>query len=84
MAIMIGVLGTQVMGWGLFIAASYAIVSVSDLLRTPLPLPMGQLLVDVLGKRGMLAIWSFIIVVQVCNFPPTLSARPLVLTDRSL
>ena len=26
---------------------------------------MGQLFLDVLGKRGMLTIWSFIIVVQV-------------------
>jgi hypothetical protein len=26
---------------------------------------MGQLFLDTLGKRGMLAIWSFIIVVQV-------------------
>lgn len=28
---------------------------------------MGQVFLDVLGKRGMLAIWSFIIVVQACT-----------------
>jgi len=37
---------------------------VPDLLASELPLPMAQLFLDVLGKRGMLAIWSFIIVVQ--------------------
>ncbi|EGN97033.1 hypothetical protein SERLA73DRAFT_185320 [Serpula lacrymans var. lacrymans S7.3] len=63
-AILVGVAGTQILGWLLFIAASFATNSVSDLLTTDLPLPMGQLFFDVLGKRGMLAIWSFIIVVQ--------------------
>lgn len=64
-AIMVGVVGTQILGWGLYIAASYATADVATLLGSELPLPMGQLLFDVLGKRGMLAIWSFIIVVQV-------------------
>ena len=36
-----------------------------DILSSTLPLPMGQLFLNVLGKHGMLAIWSFIIVVQV-------------------
>ncbi|KZV76029.1 amino acid transporter [Peniophora sp. CONT] len=63
-AIMVGVVGTQILGWGLYIAASYATADVATLLGSELPLPMGQLLFDVLGKRGMLAIWSFIIVVQ--------------------
>ncbi|KAH7910463.1 amino acid/polyamine transporter I [Hygrophoropsis aurantiaca] len=63
-AILVGVAGTQALGWLLFIAASFATSSVTDLLSTTLPLPMGQLFYDVLGKRGMLAIWSFIIVVQ--------------------
>lgn len=63
-AILFGVVGTQVLGWLLLIAASFATTSVTDLLATDLPLPMGQLFLDVLGKRGMLAIWSMIIVVQ--------------------
>ncbi|KAF9233865.1 amino acid/polyamine transporter I [Melanogaster broomeanus] len=63
-AILVGVAGTQALGWLLFIAASFATQSVSDLLTTELPLPMGQLFLNVLGKRGMLTIWSFIIVVQ--------------------
>jgi hypothetical protein len=65
-AIIVGVSGTELLGWGILIAASYATVSVPDLLGSTLPLPMAQLFLDVLGKRGMLAIWSFIIVVQVC------------------
>ncbi|EIW75120.1 amino acid transporter [Coniophora puteana RWD-64-598 SS2] len=63
-AILVGVFGTQALGWLLFIAASFATSSVTDILGTDLPLPMGQLFLNVLGKRGMLAIWSFIIVVQ--------------------
>lgn len=63
-AILVGVFGTQVLGWLLFIACSFATASVTNLLTGALPLPMGQLFLDVLGKRGMLAIWSFIIVVQ--------------------
>ena len=53
------------MGWILLIATSFATVSVPGLLETKLALPMGQLLLDVLGKRGMLAIWSFTIIAQV-------------------
>ncbi|KAK7696095.1 hypothetical protein QCA50_000738 [Cerrena zonata] len=52
------------LGWLLFIAASYATTSVADILNTDLPLPMGQLFLNQLGKNGMLAIWSLIIVVQ--------------------
>ncbi|KAH9925378.1 amino acid transporter [Epithele typhae] len=63
-AIMVGVGATASLGWLLYIAASFAAASVPALLDTSLPLPMGQLFLDVLGKRGMLAIWSLIIVVQ--------------------
>ncbi|KAI0005109.1 amino acid/polyamine transporter I [Russula compacta] len=63
-AIMVAVGGTQLLGWMVYIAASFATTSVPDLLTTTLPLPMGQLFFNVLGKHGMLAIWSCIIVVQ--------------------
>ena len=53
------------LGWLILIAASFATTSISDILGTHLALPMGQLFLNVLGKKGMLAIWSFIIVVQV-------------------
>lgn len=64
-AILVGVGATAFLGWILLIAASYATTSVSGLISSPLPLVMGQLFLDNLGKRGMLAIWSCIIVVQV-------------------
>ncbi|KAI0053723.1 amino acid transporter [Auriscalpium vulgare] len=63
-AILVGVGATQILGWLILIAASFATTSVSDLLASDLPLPMGQLFLNTLGKEGMLAIWSFIIVVQ--------------------
>jgi amino acid permease (GABA permease) len=63
-AILIGVAGTAGLGWILLIAASYATSSVPELLTTTFPLAMGQLFLDTLGKQGMLAIWSFVIVVQ--------------------
>jgi amino acid transporter len=68
LAILIGVAGTAGLGWILLIAASFATASVADVLTTTLPLPMGQLFLVTLGKRGMLIIWSFIIVVQVRPF----------------
>ncbi|EPQ52993.1 amino acid transporter [Gloeophyllum trabeum ATCC 11539] len=61
-AILVGVGATASLGWLLFISASFATQSVSDLLATTLPLPMGQLFLDNLGKKGMLAIWSLIII----------------------
>ncbi|CAL1699917.1 unnamed protein product [Somion occarium] len=63
-AILTGVGATASLGWLLYIAASFATTSVSDILATELPLPMGQLFLNTLGKKGMLAIWSLIIVVQ--------------------
>ncbi|KAJ7173578.1 APC amino acid permease [Mycena filopes] len=63
-AILVGVGATASLGWLLLIATSFVIPSIGDLLGTTLPLPMGQVFLDVLGKRGMLVIWSFIIVVQ--------------------
>jgi hypothetical protein len=65
-AILVGVAATASLGWLLLIAVSFVIPSISDILASELPLPMGQVFLDVLGKRGMLAIWSLIIVVQVC------------------
>ncbi|KAF4610823.1 hypothetical protein D9613_007275 [Agrocybe pediades] len=64
LAIIVSVIGTATLGWLFLIATSFAIPSVSDILSTDLPLPMGQVFLNVLGKRGMLAIWSLIIVTQ--------------------
>jgi amino acid transporter len=64
-AILVGVGATASLGWLLLIAISFVVPSIPDLLASKLPLPMGQVLLNVLGKRGMLAIWSCIIAVQV-------------------
>ncbi|KAJ8494394.1 hypothetical protein ONZ45_g13257 [Pleurotus djamor] len=66
-AILAGVIFTEFFGWIFLISASFATTSVSDLLASDLPLPMGQLFLDVLGKRGMLALWSLLISIQACN-----------------
>jgi len=64
-AILVSVATTSVLGWLLLISISFAIPgSVSGILGTSLPLPLGQVILNVLGKRGMLSIWSLIIVVQ--------------------
>lgn len=67
LAILVSVAFTSIMGWLLLISISFAIPSVSDILGTDLPLQLGQVFLNVLGKRGMLAIWSMIIVVQVSD-----------------
>lgn len=64
-AILVSVAATASFGWLLEIAASFATTSVDDLLNTDLPLPMGQLFLNVLGQKGMLALWSFVIITQV-------------------
>ncbi|KAJ7153070.1 amino acid/polyamine transporter I [Mycena crocata] len=63
-AILVSVGATASVGWVLLIVTSFVIPSISALLETSLPLPMGQVFLDVLGKRGMLAIWSCATVVQ--------------------
>ncbi|KAI0917534.1 hypothetical protein AcW2_007644 [Taiwanofungus camphoratus] len=61
-AIMVSVAAVGSLGLVLLIAASFATVLVPTLLQTKLALPMGQLLLDVLGKRGMLTLWSLMII----------------------
>lgn len=63
-AILVAVGATATLGWLLSVATSFAASSIPNLLASPLVLPMGQVFLDVLGKQGMLAIWSLIIVVQ--------------------
>jgi amino acid transporter len=65
LAIMSAVFGTSFMGFALAIVTSFAISDVEATATTALAVPMAQVLYDHLGKKGMLALWSFIIVVQV-------------------
>ncbi|TFK83309.1 amino acid transporter [Polyporus arcularius HHB13444] len=62
-AIVTAVGTASLLGWLLYIAISFATASVPHLLATDFPIPAGQLYLDVLGKRGMLAVWSILIVV---------------------
>ncbi|KAI0705722.1 amino acid transporter [Cerioporus squamosus] len=62
-AIVAAVASTSVLGLILFIAISFATASIPALLATDFPIPAGQLYLDVLGKQGMLVVWSIIIVI---------------------
>ncbi|KAI0330851.1 amino acid transporter [Cubamyces sp. BRFM 1775] len=78
-AILVSVAAVEIMGWLLNIAASFATASVPALLSTDLALPMGQLFLDVVGKRGMLAIWSFIIIAQfLCGAAQAIDASRVI------
>jgi hypothetical protein len=54
---MAGVVVTEILGWVMYIAASFATYSVSDILQSKLPLPMGDVFLVVLGKKGALTLW---------------------------
>ena len=62
LAILLSVASTSILGLVLSIAISFATTSVSRILETDFPIPAGQLYLDVLGKPGMLVIWSIFIV----------------------
>src|ERR1700692_4760923 len=53
-AILVGVAATEILGWLYYIAASYATNSVTDILQSKLALPLGQVFLNVLGKKGAL------------------------------
>ncbi|KAG1752824.1 hypothetical protein EDB19DRAFT_968251 [Suillus lakei] len=63
-AILVGVAGTEILGWLYYIAASYATNSVSDILQSKLALPFGQVFLNVLEKKGTLTLWCSIAVLQ--------------------
>jgi amino acid transporter len=63
-AIMVGVLGTEILGWLMYIAASFATYSVPDILQSKLVLPIGDVFMSVLGKQGTLALWWSLVILQ--------------------
>ncbi|KIJ64440.1 hypothetical protein HYDPIDRAFT_90326 [Hydnomerulius pinastri MD-312] len=78
-AIMVGVLGTEILGWLLYIAASFATYSVPDVLQSTYVLPMGQVFLTVLGKKGGLALWWSIAVLQyLCGCSQCIDASRVV------
>lgn len=64
LAILSAVGGTSSLGFCLAIVAAFAVTDIDRSNSSPTGMPMAQLLLDHLGKKGMLAIWSFVIVVQ--------------------
>ncbi|KXN84940.1 hypothetical protein AN958_11882 [Leucoagaricus sp. SymC.cos] len=66
-AILSGVLATETLGFFLLIAASFASPNITRIVNTNLTLPMAQVYLDTLGKKGMLAVWSMCIFVQWVN-----------------
>ncbi|KAG2362151.1 amino acid/polyamine transporter I [Suillus spraguei] len=66
-AILVGVAGTEILGWLYYIAASYATHSVPEILQSELALPIGQVFLNVLGKKGTLALWCCITYLCGCS-----------------
>ncbi|KXN84941.1 hypothetical protein AN958_11883 [Leucoagaricus sp. SymC.cos] len=66
-AILTGVLGTEILGFFLMIGASFASSNIPRIVNTNLAMPMGQVYLDTFGKKGMLAVWSLCILVQWVN-----------------
>jgi len=67
-AILVGVAVTEILGWLYYIAASYATYSVPDILQTKLALPIGQVFLNVLGKKGAMTLWCALVVLQGSGF----------------
>lgn len=52
----------------MYIAFSFATYSVPDVLQSKFALPIGDVFLNVLGKKGALALWWSITVLQVSIF----------------
>lgn len=63
---MVGVLGTEILGWLMYIAVSFATASVPEALQSKLVLPIGDVFLNVLGKKGTFVLWWSMVVLQVC------------------
>ncbi|KAG0704285.1 amino acid transporter [Suillus ampliporus] len=66
-AILVGVVATEILGWLYYIAASYATSSVPDIMQSKLALPLGQVFLNVLGKKGALILWCSITFLCGCS-----------------
>lgn len=66
MAIMVGVLGTEILGWLMYIAVSFATASVPVAIQSKLVLPIGDVFLNVLGRKGTFVLWWSMVVLQVC------------------
>lgn len=66
-AIMVGVLGTEILGWLMYIAISFATASVPETVQSNLALPIGDVFLNVLGRKGTFVLWWSLAVLQVCR-----------------
>ncbi|KAF8833994.1 amino acid transporter [Paxillus ammoniavirescens] len=78
-AIMVGVVVTEILGWLLYIAISFATYSIPDILQSKLPLPMGDVFLVVLGKKGALTLWwSLGLLLYLCGCSQCVDASRVV------
>ncbi|OAX42763.1 amino acid transporter [Rhizopogon vinicolor AM-OR11-026] len=64
-AIINSIIVCGIMGWGINVALAFCMgTDVSAILNSPTSQPMAQILYNSLGKKGALAVWSLIIIVQ--------------------
>lgn len=66
---MVGVLGTEILGFLMYISISFATYSIPDVLQSKFALPIGDVFLNVLGKNGALALMVSITILQVGTFP---------------
>ncbi|KAF8555243.1 amino acid transporter [Imleria badia] len=78
-AIMVGVLGTEILGWLMYIAVSFATASVPEALESKLVLPIGDVFLNVLGRKGTFFLWWAMVVLQyLCGCSQTVDASRVV------
>ncbi|KAH0831949.1 amino acid permease-domain-containing protein [Lanmaoa asiatica] len=78
-AIMVGVLGTEILGWLMYIAVSFATASVPGALQSKLVLPIGDVFLNVLGRKGTFVLWWSMVVLQyLCGCSQTIDASRVV------
>ncbi|KAN0087468.1 Amino acid/polyamine transporter I [Tylopilus felleus] len=79
MAIMVGVLGTEILGWLMYIAVSFATASVPVAIQSKLVLPIGDVFLNVLGRKGTFVLWWSMVVLQyLCGCSQTVDASRVV------
>ncbi|KND02747.1 uncharacterized protein SPPG_01830 [Spizellomyces punctatus DAOM BR117] len=69
-AIIYAVSAMGVLGWATMLAISFVTTDVTSVVNSTLPLPMAQILLDNMGKKGMLAAWFFVTLTQIVGGIP--------------
>ncbi|KAG9315891.1 amino acid/polyamine transporter I [Chiua virens] len=78
-AILVSVLGTEILGWLMYIAISFATASVPETLQSSLALPIGDVFLNVLGRKGTFVLWWSMTVLQyLCGCSQVIDASRVV------